>query len=50
VRKVRHVSLSFDRPHAVVALARGGNWEGVPLVHAWVDGESDPTPARQALE
>jgi hypothetical protein len=50
VRKVRHVSLSFDRPHAVVALARGGTWEGVPLVHAWVDGESDPTLARQALE
>lgn len=42
-RKVHHVSLSFDRPHAVVALARGGAWEGVPLVHAWIDGESDPS-------
>jgi hypothetical protein len=41
-RKVHHVSLRFDRPHAVVALARGGAWEGVPLVHAWVDGTSDP--------
>jgi hypothetical protein len=43
VRKVRHVSLRFDRPHAVVALARGGAWEGVLLVHAWVDGTSDPS-------
>lgn len=36
------MTLSFDRPHAVVALARGGAWEGVPVVHAWVDGRSDP--------
>jgi hypothetical protein len=43
VRKVRRVSLRFDRPHAAVALARGGAWEGVPLVHAWVDGTSDPS-------
>ena len=39
--KARVVTLRFDRPHAVVALARGGAWEGVPVVHAWVDGRSD---------
>lgn len=42
-RRVHHVSLRFDRPHAVIAVARGGAWEGVPLVHAWVDGTSDPS-------
>ena len=36
------MTLGFDRPHAVVAVARGGAWEGVPVVHAWVDGRSDP--------
>lgn len=36
-RRVRRVSLKFDRPHAVVALARRGAWEGVPLVHAWAE-------------
>jgi hypothetical protein len=40
-RTARGVDLTFDRPHAVVALARGGAWAGVPLVHAWVDGESE---------
>ena len=48
-RKVHHVSLSFDRPHAVVALARGGAWEGVPLVHAWVDGASAPARRSPSL-
>lgn len=46
-RKVHHVSLRFDRPHAVVVVARGGAWEGVPVVHAWVDGESDPTSGQR---
>jgi hypothetical protein len=35
-RRVRRIELGFDRPHAVVAVARGGAWEGVPLFHAWV--------------
>lgn len=46
MRKMHHVSLRFDRPHAVVTVARGGAWEGVPLVHAWVDGGSDPDVAQ----
>ena len=36
-RSVSCVEVTFDRPHAVVAIARGGAWEGVPLFHAWVD-------------
>jgi hypothetical protein len=36
-RSVRLVQLRFDRPHAVVAIARGGAWEGIPIFHAWVD-------------
>jgi len=35
-RTVRQVEITFDRPHALVAIARGGPWEGVPLFHAWV--------------
>ncbi|GAA1526166.1 hypothetical protein GCM10009788_32160 [Nocardioides humi] len=35
-RRVRRVVLTFDRPHALVAVARGGAWEGMPLFHAWV--------------
>ncbi len=35
-RTVRRVEVTFDRPHAVVALARGGAWEGVPIFHCWV--------------
>ena len=35
-RTVRRVEITFDRPHAVVAIARGGAWEGVPVFHAWV--------------
>ena len=32
----RTKDVTFDRPHAVVAVARGGAWEGVPLFHCWV--------------
>lgn len=35
-RTVRRVDVTFDRPHAVVAVARGGAWEGMPLFHCWV--------------
>ncbi|MGH3349540.1 MAG: hypothetical protein ACRDPS_02655 [Nocardioides sp.] len=35
-KTVREVDLRFDRPHAVVAVARGGAWEGIPLFHSWV--------------
>jgi hypothetical protein len=35
-RTFRRVEITFDRPHAVVAVARGGPWEGVPVFHAWV--------------
>lgn len=33
---VRHVTFSFDRPHAVAAVARGGAWDGLRLFDAWV--------------
>ncbi|MFJ2757234.1 hypothetical protein ACIO3S_16630 [Nocardioides sp. NPDC087217] len=33
---VRQIDLRFDRPHAVVAIARGGAWEGIPLFGSWV--------------
>ncbi len=35
-RTVQRIDVTFDRPHAVVAIARGGPWEGVPIFHAWV--------------
>lgn len=35
----RTIELDFDRPHAVIAIARGGAWEGVPLFTAWVTPE-----------
>ncbi|WP_156616803.1 hypothetical protein [Mycobacterium sp. 852014-52144_SCH5372336] len=35
-RTIHRVEVTFDRPHAVVAVARGGAWEGVPLLHCWV--------------
>lgn len=35
-RTVRQIDLRFDRPHAVVAVARGGAWEGIPLFDSWV--------------
>ncbi|MFE6648861.1 hypothetical protein ACFVJS_20015 [Nocardioides sp. NPDC057772] len=38
-RKIRHVQVSFDRPHAVIAIARGGVWDGIPLFEAWVTPE-----------
>lgn len=39
-RTIRRVEVTFDRPHAVVAIARGGPWEGVPIFHAWVTPEA----------
>ena len=41
-RTVHRVALLFDRPHAVVAVARGEDWEGIPVIHAWVDGRTQP--------
>ncbi len=38
-RTFRRVEITFDRPHAVIAIARGGPWEGVPIFSAWVTGE-----------
>ena len=35
-RTIRRVEVTFDRPHAVIAIARGGPWEGVPVFNAWV--------------
>lgn len=35
-RTIHRVEVNFDRPHAVVAVARGGAWECVPLFHCWV--------------
>ena len=35
-RTIRRVDVTFDRPHAVIAIARGGRWEGVPVFNAWV--------------
>lgn len=35
-RTIHRVEVTFDRPHAVVAVARGGAWEGAPLLHCWV--------------
>jgi hypothetical protein len=39
LRTVRQVSLTFDRPHAVIAIARGGAWDRIPLFQAWVSPE-----------
>ncbi|MGW3548847.1 hypothetical protein ACWDHH_13905 [Janibacter hoylei] len=39
--EVRCVDLDLRGPHAVVAVARGGAWEGVPLVSAWVTGPTE---------
>lgn len=38
--EVERVDLDFRAPHVVVAVARGGAWEGVPLVSAWVGGSN----------
>lgn len=40
-RTFRRVEITFDRPHAVIAIARGGPWEGVPVFSAWVTPGSD---------
>ncbi|NYF96953.1 hypothetical protein [Janibacter cremeus] len=43
--EVDHVELDLTGPHAVVAIARGGAWEGIPLVSAWVsEGERRRQP------
>ena len=42
LRTVRQVSLTFDRPHAVIAIARGGAWDRIPLFQAWVTPEKRP--------
>lgn len=34
--EVERVELDLTGPHAVVAIARGGAWEGIPLLSAWV--------------
>lgn len=36
LRTVRQIEITFDRPHAVIAIARGGAWDGIPLFHTWV--------------
>ena len=35
-RTIRRIEVNFDRSHAVVAIARGGAWESMPLFRAWV--------------
>ncbi|GAA8851402.1 hypothetical protein DUHN55_37640 [Helicobacter pylori] len=47
---VERVDLDFRAPHAVVAVARGGAWEGVPLVSAWVPGPNFTDTDSEALE
>ena len=47
---VERVDLDFRAPHAVVAVARGGAWEGVPLVSAWVPGPNYRDSDGEALE
>lgn len=34
--RVRDVTVEFAAPHAVLAVARGGAWEGVPVFASWV--------------
>lgn len=48
--EVERMSLDFRAPHAVVAVARGGAWEGVPLVSAWVNGPNHGDSDGEALE
>lgn len=43
--EVRRVELNLTRPHALVAIARGGAWEGVPLFQAWVTPDLHVPPA-----
>lgn len=47
-RTIRRVEITFDRPHAVVAIARGGAWEGVPLFHTWVTPDMHTSSTRGA--
>ncbi|GAA4389104.1 hypothetical protein [Tsukamurella soli] len=47
-RRVTRYAVTFDRPHAVIAVARGGVWEGVPLFNAWVTPEAPRSGARDA--
>lgn len=42
--RVERVELDFSGAHAVVAIARGGAWEGIPLVSAWVAPEQRARP------
>ena len=35
-RTIRRVEVTFDWPYAVIAIARGGPWEGVAVFNAWV--------------
>ncbi|QOK23981.1 hypothetical protein IGS73_06290 [Janibacter indicus] len=48
--RVRRVDLDLRGSHAVVAVARGGAWEGVPLVSAWVSGPNYMDSDGEALE
>ena len=48
--RVRRVDLDLRGSHAVVAVARGGAWEGVPLVSAWVPGPNYMDSDGEALE
>lgn len=48
--QVRRVDLDLLGSHAVVAVARGGAWEGVPLVSAWVPGPNYMDSDGEALE
>ena len=48
--QVRRVDLDLRGSHAVVAVARGGAWEGVPLVSAWVPGPNYMDNDGEALE
>lgn len=47
---MRRVDLDLRGSHAVVAVARGGAWEGVPLVSAWVPGPNYMDSDGEALE
>lgn len=42
-RRVRKIDITFDRPHAVIAIARGGAWDGIPLFHSWVTPDERTT-------
>lgn len=48
--EVEHVELDLTGPHAVVAIARGGAWEGIPLVSAWVTPDQDRPERTESFE